>query len=114
MTTETALTNLAQQLNTTPGITRVAAGIVAIPAIMITPWLLFCEHTLTDCLSIANLVSVGMTLKTGEPRWLTPALGITGAVIGYNIYRAITDTKKPKNKKPTRTALQVETYVQPH
>lgn len=123
--TET-ITNLAHHLSTTTGITRVAAAFVGIPAILITPWLLICEHPLTDCAAIANLASVGMALKTGEPLCLIPALGITGGLIGYNIYRAMTydsintgtnqnmNGKKTKTKKPTQIALQVETYVQPH
>ena len=126
MSTDSTLSNLAQQLTTTTGITRIAAVFISLPAIMITPWLLVCEHGLTDCVAIANLASVGMTLKTGEPLCLIPALGITGGLIGYNIYRATTDDsmdigtnqnmngKKPKNKKPTQIALQVESYVQPH
>lgn len=66
-----------------------AAFFVAIPAILITPWLLICEQPQTDCVEIANLASVGMTLKTGKPLCLIPSLGITGGQIGYN--QAITN-----------------------
>ena len=121
-TTET-LTNLAQQLITTPVVTRVAAGIVAIPAIIFTPFLLMCQHPVPIVAAVVNLASIGATLKTGEPSCLIPALGITGGIICYNhmnpydSIHAIANQKKngkKNNTKPTRIALQVNSYVQPH
>ena len=121
MATETTLTNLAQQLTTIPVITRVAAGIVAIPAIIFTPFLLMCQHPVPIVAAVVNLASIGATLKTGEPSCLIPALGITGGIICYNHMTMTYDTStyrkkndKKNDKKPTRIALQVESYVQPH
>ena len=117
MTTPHTLTNLAQQICTPAGITRVAAGLLALPAVMVTPWLLICNHPVPSCAAVANLVSVGMALKTGDTVCLIPALGITGGIVGYSLYCSWTDNPDDydgKNKKPSLVALQVETYIQPH
>lgn len=117
MTTPQTLTNLAQQICTSAVITRVAAGLLVLPAVMVTPWLLICNHPVPSCAAVANLVSVGMALGAGDPVCLIPALGITGGIVGYSLYCSWTDNPddyKGKNKKPTRVALQVEPYVRPH
>jgi hypothetical protein len=117
MNTPQTLTNLAQQIYTPTGITRVAAGLLALPAVMVTPWLLICNHPVPSCAAVANLVSVGTALKTGDPVCLIPALGITGGIFGYSIYRSLTDNPddcRCKNKKPSRVALEIETYIRPH
>ena len=118
MTTPQTLTDLAQQICTPVGLTRIAAGLLALPAVMVTPWLLICRHPVPSYAAVANLVSVGMALKTGDLVYLVPALGITGGIVGYALYRSCTDGNLDdccgKNKKPTQVALQVETYIQPH
>jgi hypothetical protein len=120
MTTETTLTDLAQQLTSTPVITRVAAGIVAIPAIIFTPFLLMCQHPIPIVAAVVNLASVGSTLRTGKQSCLIPALGITCGIICYNHMTMTYDSldmrtnRKKNDKKQTRIALQVESYVQPH
>jgi hypothetical protein len=120
MATDTTLANLAQQLTTIPVITRVAASIVAIPAIIFTPFLLMCQHPVPIVAAVVNLASIGATLKTGEPSCLLQALGITGGIICYNHMTMTYDSldmrtnRKKNDKKPPRIALQVESYVQPH
>ena len=118
MTTPQTLTDLAQQIYTPAGITRVAAGLLALPAVMVTPWLLICNHPVPSCMAVANLVSVGMALKTGDPVCLIPAFCITSGIVWYSLYSSWTDGNPDdydgKNKKPSRVALQVETYVRPH
>lgn len=105
MSATDTITNLAQQPLTQVSLTRITALCLAVPALLITPYLLFCEHGITDCVVVANLVSIVVALKTSDPLTLLPVLGITSGLIGYNLYHSLianTETNANTQKKPIK------------
>ena len=70
--------NIEQKISTPAGLTRATAGILAIPAIYISPKLLMMPHPITCYVVGINFASIFTALIYGEQTYLTPSLYITG------------------------------------